>query len=858
MIKAQSPDDDFTAYSFNEKFLEHLIKEKIDSVRLAHNLNILHNDSILYVAAKFHANYLFEKKELSHTEPENPKTQTPQKRADYFGAVNYLVGENVAYTYVNKPSKDKKGKAKTNTTYNQTATDFAIMWVNSPGHYKNIITPDYNSTGVAVWADKKTNRIYAVQKFANILYKYNFEENKAFFSYSNYVPVPVISSFDGMPMQLHKGKHAHKLKTPKKESHCERCYDNPGFEFGLSRIEARKGKIYFSSYNYNAVLTLLKKRKDGLAVELVYYDPYDCGNPQYYIEPSRRNKQCVFSGKVLKPVYKKKALKGFRAGTKVKKIKEKIEKGKVKKYEIVLGKLPKDLESYVELNLVIIQKKRVCKIMRFSGYCGDTLQRFYNLPLFLDTVESGADITEDYKNVRFSIPFQKGKTEYSMLDIKPITDSLFSENFTADSVIIQAFSSIEGNENLNKKLQEERARNISKVLELNQKEKLNTVITSAENWELFEKQIKEKEALKELRNLSREKIKEILSDTIKQKKFEPFLKEQRIAHIRLRAKEIINEKNIETYLTKRIAEQKKWMLKNLPDTAKRGELPIHLDSLRLFMNVAYTYIKKKVIQPEFFESFVIQNTKLLNKYNITRLKYIAQLDSAKVGNFDWSSNFYEELVALYNDKESSFFINYNMLALIQMYGKQMSVSIDELKQDSYLNELRLYSRDSIQQALLQKLGINFWFNVCQKTKEEVAKDKRELHFNSLNSIHHYFNTKKLSLEEKNKICYYYIYHSQAEWALELLWPDYEQKVDNPEGLVILSKILYENYQETKNEKYYDFLEEVYNRIGKENWCPMFIGPCNISFQALDYEKFRNFYCEKCSHYLNYAKRPPVE
>ncbi|PBQ32482.1 hypothetical protein CNR22_12100 [Sphingobacteriaceae bacterium] len=853
---AQNPDDNFTVHSFNGKFLEHLIKEKIDSVRLAHNLKTLHNDSILFVAAKFHANYLFNKKELSHTEPENPITETPQKRADHFGAVNYLVGENVAFTYVGIPSKDKKGKVSTNSTYNQTATDFAVMWVHSPGHYKNIIMPDYNATGVAVWADTKTNRVYAVQKFADILYRYQFDENKNFFSYSNYVPEPVVSSFEGIPAQLHKGKHAYKLKNPKKESQCERCYMSPGFQFGLSRIEARDGKIYFSSYDLQSILTLLKKKKDGFAVELISYDPYDCGNPQYYTDPSRRNKQCVFSGKVLKPVYKKKAIKGFKAGTKVKKIKTKIDANKIKKYEIKLGKLPKDLTEYVELNLVIIQKKKVCRIMRFSGYCGDTLERFYNLPLYVDSVPQGADITEAYKNVQFSIPFQKGKTDYNMSDIKPITDSLLSENFTADSIIIKAFSSVEGKEDLNKKLQDQRAFNIAKALEKNQKEKLNTVIVSIENWELFEKQIKEKEVLKELRGLSHEKIKEVLLDTLKQKKFEPYLKDQRIAYIRLRAREIINEKNIERYLTTKIRLQKQTLGKLLAEENKKPEVVrSYLDSLELFMNVAYGYIKKKVIKPEFFENFRIVNSKALNSYNIMRLKYLAKLDSSKIADFEWSRQFYGDLVYLYNNKESSFFIDYNMDALIQLYGKRMNVSIPDDQQDNYLGELNYFVRDSLQKKLAQKLELNFWFSVCSKTKEETPKDKQELHYRCLTNIHNYFNSKKIDLAEKNKICYYYIYHSRADWATELLWPDYQNKIDNPEGLVILAKVLYENYQETKDPAYYEFLKEIYGRMGEKTWCPMFVGPCNISFQALDYENFRNFYCEKCSSYLNYAKAP---
>jgi hypothetical protein len=113
----------------------------------------------------------------------------------------------------------------------------------------------------------------------------------------------------------------------------------------------------------------------------------------------------------------------------------------------------------------------------------------------------------------------------------------------------------------------------------------------------------------------------------------------------------------------------------------------------------------------------------------------------------------------------------------------------------------------------------------------------------------------LSNAEKNKICNYYLYHARADWALELLWPDYEKKTDNLEGLEILAKILYINYEEYKETAYYDFLKELYARMGAAKWCPMFIGPCNISFQVLDYEAFRDFYCDKCHDYLNYAKAP---
>ncbi len=856
-LNAQSASDNISEYQLNEKLLEHLIKEKIDEVRIAHNLKTLYNDSILYVAAKFHANYLYTKGELSHTEPEDKIMETPQKRADHFGAINYLVGENVAFTLVNKPVKDKKGKIHTNKTYDETAADLVDMWAHSPGHYKNIITADYNATGLAIWVDQKTGRIYAVQKFANILFKYDFKENKEFFSYSNFKAPEVINSFDKVDKHPHAGKHSHKLKPVKDSAVCKRCYDNePRLAFGRTSFIYKGDAIYLTSYDPEPIFNMLKKRKDGFAAEIVIYKPFDCGNPQYYTLPSRRNKQCIFNGRVLKPIFRKKALKGFKPGGKKRKdIKKNFEKGKIRKYSVKLGKIPKDITDFYEVNLVIIQKKRVCRVMHFSSFCGDTLEQFYKLPFKHDSISNNSEVHMDYKNISFSIPFQKNKTEYKLADIKPITDSLVSKDFSADTIVINAFASIEGSEAINKQLQEQRANNIANAISGNQKEKLTKLIYSQENWLLFEKQIQEQKELAEFKNLTHEQVKKILEDTLKQKKFEVFLSKQRVAKIRLHAREIITDKNVEKYLLEKATTQKKKVYAAITANIKRDSIYKKLDSLKFFMEIAYNKIKSGVIKPSFFKNFEIGREEIYNKYNVSLVKYKIQLIGVQQENVEWATETYEDLVSLYNKGEKSFFINYNMLNLVQLYGKYMNVTIDEASQDNFINELMRYAATDEEKELTSKLGLNFWFKICRLPATQQPDSKRQLFERALNNIYAYFKNKKLSTEELNKLGAYYLYHSQSGWVVELLWPEFEQKKNNPDGLKILAKTIYQNYEETGNSDYYEFLKQVYTIIGKDNWCPMFVGPCNISFQAFDYENFRNFYCEKCNDYLNYAKAP---
>ena len=93
---AQSPSSQIRKESLNKPFLEHLIKSKVDSLRLVNNCKSLANDSLLQVAANHHSAYMSEYARMTHQETEFPHTKTPQNRAEYFGAKNYFVGENVA------------------------------------------------------------------------------------------------------------------------------------------------------------------------------------------------------------------------------------------------------------------------------------------------------------------------------------------------------------------------------------------------------------------------------------------------------------------------------------------------------------------------------------------------------------------------------------------------------------------------------------------------------------------------------------------------------------------------------------------------------------------------------------------
>ena len=89
------PSDKIDLYYTNLPLLEHLIKSNIDSIRRQHHRPFLFNDSICYLAANDHGQYLMDLEEIRHFQSDSLK-KTPQNRVEYYGAEGYRAGENIA------------------------------------------------------------------------------------------------------------------------------------------------------------------------------------------------------------------------------------------------------------------------------------------------------------------------------------------------------------------------------------------------------------------------------------------------------------------------------------------------------------------------------------------------------------------------------------------------------------------------------------------------------------------------------------------------------------------------------------------------------------------------------------------
>lgn len=845
-VIGQNAKSTFTSSNCNEKYLEYLIKEKIDSVRIAHNLLPLANDTILHIAAKYHADWMNENNKFAHEEKTNPTMLTPQMRVNHYGATNYLVGENIIKSYINTPLEDKKGKHYINKTYEDLANNFVIGWVNSPGHYKNIITSDYDITGLAVSINSKKNLIYAVQKFANVPNQYQFEENKTYFEYSNYKPIPPVTSFEGISTERLIKKYPYKLKATKNDKdslkRCKTCNDAIDLRIYKDYFKQKGNKMNLYSYNIETLEKTIKRRRDGFALEFISYTPYDCGNSEYYTLPSRRNNQSLMSDTVIKPIYKKDLKKGFRKAkyTKWFHIRK---KGTAEYFDLNLGTIPKEITGYYEVNIIVIQKRRICRIMHFTDYCGEDIGPIFQ-PETINYLPKSIYTRNPYEGtISFTIPFERGKFDYNLKDIKKALGALSETEFLVDSITIRAYSSLEGSEEINNSLQIKRADSILLALKNNQESEFKSRIISSPNWELFEKQIEKEKELKDLKGLSKSEILIKLQDKKYTEKIETYLSKQRIGQVSMKV----------TF---------KLPIDQLADTLL-SDFAKSVDYFNLTKNPS-SYDSLMAIQDKLFELFKQNHASNLHLKDLnSRIGKQGKL--VERNYWHWNSL----------NKSDSIWVN-------QKFGPQLhSLDVKNAKSE-YMNALisvnripnyGFYKNEDDGTVLFKVKSLYISSDSIVKTKadsltlytlttllkyfrpdsEHFDKDKKQNYCQELLAYiqSHYFTEGEIL-----KFTKYFLYLQEDGIAYELLNQYMLTNVTLLDETKILhAKLGYYHNQEYRNNDYALLLMNLYKDVREKSWCEMFVGPCNISFQVFDYEPLRTFYCEKCEEYKNYGQQP---
>lgn len=572
-------------------------------------------------------------------------------------------------------------------------------------------------------------------------------------------------------------------------------------------------KIYFMMTDKRYFDMLFKKAMDGIAADIVTKSQFPCDSENNFSNSS------ISMGKLQKPIF----YKDFK--------KELIidENGSV---AIKVGLLPeKYLQQEFEINLLVLKNNYACFYTNFY----DLAQARWGLlemGLYRDTIGNNINITNNNsssfnsetikslnKKMKFVIPFEKGKAEYSPEDIKPLYDSLRLTDYTITKVSIKAYSSVEGSLEGNIKLQNKRAQSIVKALQSFQKGTIITEISSSENWVEF---IVDASAAgySNVAQMSKENIKKELNTKGLSKKLEPILKNHRKAIIVLDL-----EKKT------RFQSENNLAIKSFYETAIKNE----------------TINEAIELQKEIFAR--IRSNKMpkdiLNEFKIPKeVGYGSLLKNNAAFEFEQNEeDVYAALVAfkdlellLPKDKH----IKYNLCVLqlkSWVFGELLIEPIQLLK------DIKSLRTKGIDAKLVKYLTINYHIinsEYMMFKQDYPAKDI------SLNYIYKNYKYLKLTNQDYLQLARYFSSYGRYDWSEKMLKP-HIRKIDVDEELLFyyLNLTIIDPIN-TKNKTYRSIMLNAIN-LNKSRFCKLFdpYGKGGINFQLLNDEYLKSTYCETC-------------
>ncbi|ALJ05825.1 hypothetical protein APS56_12105 [Pseudalgibacter alginicilyticus] len=566
--------------------------------------------------------------------------------------------------------------------------------------------------------------------------------------------------------------------------------------------------LYFEINNKNWFLLVFKNPDDGIAIDVVLKDRYACEN-----ESLSKNQ---ILGSLLKPVYSEELKSGLISTEQ-------------NVFRVKVGEIPKEIiKNDLEYNILFLGKKNLCQY--YVTYDLDYYSwGLLDMGLYLDfltydtkQIRSSANesTTIENKALKFIIPFEKNKADYSQAYIKPIFDTLKLTDYDIKSLNIKAYSSIEGASSRNAELQEQRANNIVSALQKIQQPTIERVVSSSENWVEFFNDIGGTK-YEYLKSLSKNEVRKLMIGNMA-KEMENILKNHRKAVVELELEKKLKHKSESTSL----------LLADFNTSISEEKL----ERAKEIQNSIFDKIKAQETSVESLQEMVIPKqakyAQLINKNLV--YKYVLDERLALV--------VYNELLELEKLVPNDAKVKYNIVALQIKLLRYKAIGIDESNLIRDINALRKYG---INKSLITRMMVNFHIVVADKFMKNSDFNNKEKSVDFVNS-----NYKKFPLSNYDylSLAQFFSFYGNYNLAVELL----ERKarsIDIDENLLFyyLNLTLIDK-ELTKDSNYRTILLNAYN-MNKERFCKLFnsTDKGGVTFQLLENPYLRNTYCENCDN-----------
>lgn len=498
-------------------------------------------------------------------------------------------------------------------------------------------------------------------------------------------------------------------------------------------------------------------------------------------------------------------------------------------FRVKVGEIPKEIiKNDLEYNILFLGKKNLCQY--YVTYDLDYYSwGLLDMGLYLDfltydtkQIRSSANesTTIENKALKFIIPFEKNKADYSQAYIKPIFDTLKLTDYDIKSLNIKAYSSIEGASSRNAELQEQRANNIVSALQKIQQPTIERVVSSSENWVEFFNDIGGTK-YEYLKSLSKNEVRKLMIGNMA-KEMENILKNHRKAVVELELEKKLKHKSESTSL----------LLADFNTSISEEKL----ERAKEIQNSIFDKIKAQETSVESLQEMVIPKqakyAQLINKNLV--YKYVLDERLALV--------VYNELLELEKLVPNDAKVKYNIVALQIKLLRYKAIGIDESNLIRDINALRKYG---INKSLITRMMVNFHIVVADKFMKNSDFNNKEKSVDFVNS-----NYKKFPLSNYDylSLAQFFSFYGNYNLAVELL----ERKarsIDIDENLLFyyLNLTLIDK-ELTKDSNYRTILLNAYN-MNKERFCKLFnsTDKGGVTFQLLENPYLRNTYCENCDN-----------
>lgn len=575
---------------------------------------------------------------------------------------------------------------------------------------------------------------------------------------------------------------------------CDKFKDYDGLQKG---IYVKDNKVYIKYDNLKAFNKLIKKPKDGLAVDFVQKAQYD--NPQYNIYDNNLLSKGVLQKTVTADkIYSKNLVKPEKKGKKVSKL------------DVQLATVPKNLGGDYEINLLVIQDGKLCKTIRKSYIEQGDQESSSPLTMLLMPEDDAYkkppfEPKSESTLLSFSIPFEKNKSDYKEEDLVPFLNALQEPDFFIEGMYITAYSSIEGDAKSNAVLQKKRAESIIKALSKMQKAGVVTNVKTSDSWTLFQMETEDGK-YDYLSKMPKEKaIQEINSKGLAAE-LEPILGKERFAQIVMDVTYDITGNK-----------EEKFSVSKFNQAVKKGDLKqaykIQYYIGQQMRNQKYTpeALSKLAIPSEAKYSGLINNN-IVNHYLLNNnvpdeedyagMKKLAVLDPAN--NYVKFNNLFCSL-------------------------KLDSTIGDKKAQDDMQAKIESMYKTEIPKKFVDALNTEWQFRIIEVY--DTVESGAPIVEASINKIKSFYNFKDGSWQNALKLSYIFARFKDYKFASNILAPFVKE--EKPDEQLLFAYISYcAQEAELVNSRLFVTALEKAEKANHNRYCKLF-GQPYLTFQVLD-------------------------